>query len=103
MKRTTDIESIKLGHPFTWGEVVAIHRIGGYEIVESHPWKTKGCEVLPGHPDKEAIRFHGWVDGKDTCHSFSSLEAAIVGCISYKHEGPNGRADCYFMKMIAPE
>lgn len=45
--------------------------------------------------------FTTYINGKGTRHSHDSLDAALVGVISYKHEGPNGRASDYFMKMIS--
>lgn len=31
---------------------------------------------------------------------WDSLDAALAGCIAYKHEGPNHRADVYFIRVI---
>lgn len=74
---------------FTWGEVRCVHHVGEYDIVEYYP---------DAHPDD--ISFHPYIDSRDTCHSYESLDAALAGCIAQKHDGVNTRADTYFMRAI---
>lgn len=99
--KTTDLTQLKTGVAFTWGESIKMHEIGPYAILEFHPWKRNGSTVLSGEPATEKTNFHAWVDGQDTAHGFESLDAALAGCIAYKHEGSNHRADSYFMKMLS--
>ena len=46
-------------------------------------------------------RFAQCFNGKNMAHSYESLDAAQVGCVAYKNDGPNTMADAYFMRMIA--
>ena len=92
MERTTDLEKIRNGAPFVWGTMIGeLMEIGPYVILQFYR-----------RPEKD-ICYHGWVDGKDTSHSWNSLDAALAGCIAYKREGPNCRAGDYFMKMLRDE
>lgn len=71
---------------YHWGEVIKIHCVGEYQIVEA----TKDNKT----------HWHGYINYKDTNTSYSSLDSALVGCIGRKHEGGNGKAAMYFCKMI---
>jgi hypothetical protein len=84
---TTDLKEIAKGVPYAWGDIVHIHEIGDYNIVESV--NRKGEK-----------QFHAYSLRKDCNHSYDCLEAAIVGAIAYKYDGINSRAEEYFMKMI---
>lgn len=84
---------------YVWGPASAVHEIGEYAIIEYQERASSNPK-----PDwVSRVLFHGYVNGRDTHQSFESLDAALVGCIGYKHEGGNGRAAGYFMKMIADE
>ena len=102
MKRTTDLSKVIEGHAFTWGDVIAVHQIGEYAIAEFYSWATDGARVRTGTPS-DKLQYHGWIDGKSISRSWPTLDAALAGCIAYKHEGPNHRADYYFMKMLGAE
>ena len=100
--RSSELDSVKRGLPFTWGEVVAIHVVGPYAIVEYHPWKcSESRMVLTGQPDPDAIEFGTYVDGRNCQHSYGTLDAALAGCIAYRIEGPNHAADAYFIRSLA--
>ncbi len=99
-ERTTELKRLKSGANFTWGRLIKIHEIGEYSIVEFYPWITENSTVWSGTPDTTKKEFTTYVMGKDCGRGFLSLDAAIVGCIAYKHDGINTRADYYFMKMI---
>ena len=99
-ERTTDLQKIKNGDEFTWGYLLAIHEIGEYSIIEFHPWKVEGNRILVGDMDQTKKEYHGYLNGEDISESFESLDAALAGCIAYKYEGANHRADFYFMKML---
>jgi hypothetical protein len=108
MKRTTNIYDIIVRQaPFTWGEMVSVEAVGEYHIAIYHPWKAEKSEAGVSYeqdvPNEDKILYHGWVNGKDTCQSWESLDAALAGCIAYKHEGPNHGAGAYFMRMITKQ
>lgn len=71
---------------YHWGEVVRIHCIGKYQIVEAI--------------NDNKTHWHGYINYKDTNTSYCSLDSALIGCIGMKHEGGNGKASMYFCKMI---
>lgn len=98
--RTTKLDEVKQGAPFTWGEVTVLFNVGEYDIAEYHPWKTEGVKVLVGEPDHQQLCYHGWINGTNLSRSWDSLDAALAGCIAHKHEGPNHRADEYFIRSI---
>lgn len=101
MERTTDLEALKNGGWFTWGTVQQIYEIGPYAVVESIDWQMDGKSFKIGKwSDDGPHSFHGYVDGRTMGQSFSSLDSAIVGCIAYKHDGPNTQAGYFFCKMI---
>ena len=88
-RKATHEEKIELiTKEYTWGDVVNVHCIGEYQIVEAI-----------GKRDKET-QWHGYINYRDTNTSYSSLDSALVGCIGIKYEGGNGRASMYFCKMI---
>jgi hypothetical protein len=104
LRRTTELDALKRGEAFTWGEVVAIHSVGAYAVVEHHPWmRTENRMVLTGQPDRQVTEFQAYVDGKDCSQTFGSLEAALAAAIADKAEGPNHRADIYFIKSLGLE
>lgn len=103
MKRTTDLNKLRAGEPFTWGKAIRIHDIAEYSIVECFQWKREGVSVLMGMADINTLSFHCYVNGQDLGISADSMDAAIITCISYKHEGANTHAPYYFMKMIKRE
>ena len=76
---------------FIWGNVIKIHCIGEYQIVEYIDKRDK------------KIYYHGYINYSDTNCSYLSLDSALIGCIGYKHEGGNGKAAMYFEKMIGLE
>lgn len=80
-----------------WGDVIKVHSIGEYDVVE-YMRKKMGY-----HDDEEGIHFHPYIYGKDTNHTYESMDAALVGAIAYQAEGPNHRADVYFMRAILNE
>ena len=78
MKKTTDLEKLKAGSPFTWGEIVAWHEIGPYAILEY---------LDKEEPISRRRLFHTWIDGRDQNSSFLSLDAALAHCIAVRHDG----------------
>lgn len=88
-REATHEEKIELiSKEFTWGEVVKVHCIGEYQIIEAI-----------GRKDGET-QWHGYINYRDTNTGYSSLDSALVGCIGIKYEGGNGKAAMYFCKMV---
>jgi len=83
---------------FPWGPVVDVHEIAEYSIVEYRPQIYKnGTGTREYH---EYTHFHPYINGKDTCHCYESLDSALIGSVAYKHDGINSQAARYFCKMI---
>jgi len=87
--KTTNLAAIKNGEEFTWGEVVKIHEIGIYSVVE---YKSQF--------HKKNI-FHPYAGERDLHHGCYSLEEAIVTAIAINKDGANSQAAYFFMKMIS--
>lgn len=110
MERTTDlnflIRHIYMGinnKIYTWGEIITIHHIGDYDIVEYYPWKVDGVTVLTGSPDYDDRSFSIYIYGKCLSTSYGSLDEALVGCVAHKYDGCNTRAVGYFFGGIGRE
>lgn len=93
---------------FPWGEVVAVYEIGPYAIVEFYRNRPDNAK------DDWAteISFHLWVDGKDTNHSYHSLDHALVAGVVKRNEdrnfpgrsvGANEQLSSYVMRILQPE
>ena len=105
MERTSNLNELKNGAKFTWGDIITIHEIGEYAIIEHHPWKTKGFEMLvreasPASPERE---FSCYINGESIRRGTDSLDSALATCIAYKRDGINSSAAHYFMKMISQD
>lgn len=88
-RKATHEEKIELiTKEYTWGDVVNVHCIGEYQIVEAI-----------GKRDRK-VQWHGYIDYCDTNRGYYSLDSALVGCIGIKYEGANGKAAMYFEKMV---
>ena len=86
-KKTTDLEVIrKRPHLYTWGEVIKIHEIGEYAVVESKR--------------EDEIHFSSYVDGICCGCSSDTLDGAILNCFSYKYEGLNSQFPYYAYHML---
>lgn len=97
---STDLHLIKLGHPFTWGVIIDLWEFGcHYHLCSYHPWKAKNCIVLKGQPSR-GISYHGWVDGKSCSFSDNDVDRVIAHSIAVRRDGPNTKADKYFIRML---
>jgi hypothetical protein len=104
MDRTTDLKEIRQRNPFSWGTIVEIYDIGKhYTVVEYHPWKREGSNVLTGKPNFDKLEYHCYVDGKDTCSSMETFDGALINCITYKNDRPHSPAVTYIMRMLGME
>lgn len=86
--------------PFTWGLPIKYYHVGPYTVLMFHTWQRKGSSVLTGLADLNKIEYHGWIDGKDTSTSWTTLDEALAGLIAYRHDGPNCRAGDYFIRSL---
>ena len=93
-------EEVKKTNKFTWGEPVAYHEIGPYQIVEYYEWKSVDGIIYNNTVDNTHTQFHGWFSGQDSNESWPTLETAIAGLIGLKYAGwNNGGIGYYFCKM----
>ena len=78
MERTTDLAVIRhTPGAFTWGDVVDIHDIGLYSLIE-----------YTDHHDRKT-GFHVYVDGHSTNNTFPTMDEAILFAIARKNLEPN--------------
>ena len=98
-KSTTSLVEVVEGESFTWGEIISIEEIGPYTVAAYNPRKAEGV-TLTHEIDYSIVEYYGWIDGKSLGQSWHSLDAALAGCMAYRHEGPNHHAGHYFMKML---
>lgn len=87
IEKTTDLDKLKKGHPFTWGSIEKIHDIDEYSVVE----------YLDQHHER---LFHSYLRNEDTHRSHDSLDDALACCIALKWDGLNTQADVYFMRAL---
>ena len=86
LKKTTDLALIEIGHPFVFGEVIKIHKIGDFAFIEA---KEAGQDVM----------FYVYTNGKEAGYRYDNLDHAIAAAISFKYECSINAAG-YFMKSI---
>ena len=82
---TTELHHLKLSlfeHYFTWGEVVKIHSIGNYDIVEYHPWVMNGIVPDATIADESKSDYSCYLDGRHLGISCTSLDEAILTCMT---------------------
>lgn len=90
------------GTSFPWGPIDKVHVIGSYQIVQYRVDASNMTGLRAGQ-DHGLTRYHVIVDGHSTSTSYETLDAALAGAIAYRHEGPNGRAATYFIRMIGAD
>ena len=81
------IEYLKKSFP--WGEIIKIHTVGEYQIIE---YKEKG--------EDGEIYFHVYIDFMDKNESYETLDKALTGVIIKKYEGPNSQLNSYLWRMM---
>ena len=93
---------------FTWGPVVAVHRIGPYAIVEYRPGIYENSRHT-GAYEPERTRFHPYTrndDGKwkDTSQSTHTLDVALLVCMAVRKHGwanaGNGRFVTHAARLL---
>lgn len=73
---------------FVWGKIAAVHSIGNIHIVEYEDRMTG------------AIKFHPYVNGKDTHGGSNSLDGAILVALGEKYDGINSQFSRFASRML---
>ena len=100
LKNTTNLDELKDGKPFTWGELIKIHQIFSYSIIQYHPYKEDNQGQPTNEYNTRKFLYHTYVDNIDCCESYETTDEALAACIAYRHEGANHRASRYFIKSM---
>ena len=82
------IEYIKTD--FSWGEIIDIHTIGEYQIIE----------YIPRNDEEHKVLFHAYIKFNDAHNSYETLEKAITGVIFEKYEGHMNQLHSYVWRII---
>jgi len=99
MERTSDLNKIKNGSQYTWGEVIKIHDFGIYSVIEYFEWNREGVSVKTGYSSSE-VAFTSYVDGKAINYEFHSFDEAVIAAVAYKLTGNVVVVD-FIMKMLS--
>lgn len=84
------------GSEFWLGPITRTHTLGRYNLIE---YMSRPASNSP--PDFQPVTmFTGYVDGRGTRNSHTSLEAAIAKCMAVAHNGLNDQAGEMFMRML---
>lgn len=84
LKETTFEEKIKfIETEYHWGKVIKTHCIGDYQIIED-----------------DNNEFHLYIEFKDTCVSYPSIDTALIGGICRKYDGSNEQLSIYVCKAL---
>lgn len=78
--KTTDLDLIRSGQPFQWGQFVRLHEVGRYVVLEYLRDEFK--DSAPTGRLEKTPSFHVYVDGDSTNHSTGSLESALILAIA---------------------
>lgn len=90
LKKTTDLALIEIGHPFVFGEVIKIHKIGDFSFIEA---KEADEDVL----------FYVYTNGKEAGYRHKNLDHAIAAAIAFKYENSILSARCFMNSIGAYE
>ena len=87
MQKATHEEKIEyLKAVFVWGNVINVHCIGEYQIIEAEYYGS--------------VEYYGYIDYNDIHVICKSLDEALLGIIGIKYDGIGTTAPHYFAKMI---
>lgn len=75
-------------HKFPWGKVIEDIDVGPYTIRAYHPHKYNNGQRVKDC-DEDRIEYHGYINGKDQCQSWPTLDDALAGLIVCRHLGQN--------------
>lgn len=96
--RLTDRNIAPDGKKFVWGDVVKIHQIGDFDIVEYIRDTTRAFNADP--TDHGKTFYHAYIHQKDMSHSAYTLEEMLVTAIALKFDGANTHAADYFFRIV---
>lgn len=88
---STNLQEIRAGGAFPMGKIHSLETIGEYTVATVLPYDTLQT-LMPF--------YYGWVGDTFDPRRYESIEAALAGCIAFKHEGEPHRADRYFLRMV---
>jgi hypothetical protein len=94
-KRTDFDTDADEGPNFWLGPITRTHRLGRYQLLEYKEKPAINSDRIGG-----TTYFTGYIDGRGTRQSSSTLEGAIAHCIAYNQLGPNTQAGTLFMVMV---
>lgn len=95
MSHTTNLAALRIEPKrFTWGEVVTIHDIGRYSLVEFNSSDHRANEG--------AHRYSVYVDGEAIGHGYGSLDQALIAAIAWGNGHGASEAACAW-KMLRKE
>ena len=87
VQKATHKEKIEyLKAVFVWGNVINVHCIGEYQIIEAEYYGS--------------VEYYGYIDYNDIHVIYKSLDEALIGIIGIKYDGIGTTAPHYFAKMI---
>ena len=86
LKKTTDLALIEIGYPFVYGEVIKIHKISDFSIVEAKE-------------ARQDVMFYVYTNGNEALYRYKNLDNAIAAAISLKYDSSILAAGC-FMNAI---
>lgn len=90
-------ESLK-SEKYTWGKLAEVYEIANYLIVAYYPTKYENGSCLDGQYE-EKLSFHPYINGRDTNHSFGSLDNALIHCVSCNNG--HSRASEFIINMLS--
>lgn len=117
------------GDRFVWGEILHIHEVGNYFIVEFERNQAGNVSDEEWAQEESHISFHPYIrdlvvkgaygragemytkDWEDTHHSYDSLDKALIACVIYAREAchrglsaaMNERVTTAIMRMTGPD
>ncbi len=107
MKTHSDFEKIVAGKgwkSYTWGEILNVHRLGNYAVLEYKATHGSDTGEIYFHPILWTDQYKQYHNDNfywdDTNTSYPTLEEAIIGVIGRKFDGLNSQAAGYFSRMI---
>jgi hypothetical protein len=84
-----------MSEKFTWGEVVTTHTISTIKLIEYHPRIVVECTVTSKIDYSKTAFF-----SPEYSESWDGLDAAIIGSLCHKYQGPNSHLAYPIMRML---
>lgn len=79
------------GRNFPWGPIIQVHTVGDIDVLEFLDDRSNYAQrdAWAAHG---RTRFAAYIAGRNTAHTYHSLDSALVGAIAYKRRGPNDQS-----------